>query len=53
MSGKFDNIPADRDTAVLVQVEAVLNGYDLVYQKWAWCNYRADSFILVPRMFLV
>ncbi|WP_050799551.1 hypothetical protein [Thiocapsa marina] len=45
MSAKFDNIPTESDTVILFQVEGALDGYDLMYQKWAWCSYRAESFI--------
>ncbi|PCD00949.1 hypothetical protein [Halopseudomonas pelagia] len=45
MSNKFESIPIDDDTNILVQVEAKLGDYEILYQKWAWESVVAESFI--------
>lgn len=43
--GKFDNVSAEPDTTVLYQQEAVLGGYEVLYQKWHWDGITAESII--------
>jgi hypothetical protein len=47
MSGKFENVPKDEETVVRFEVEAYLDDYELLYQKWSWDGITADSFIFL------
>ena len=45
MSSQFDNVPVEPDTRILMQVEANLDDYAVLYQKWSWDGITAESFI--------
>ena len=45
MSGKFDAVPVESDTVIIVSLEVKLDEYDILYQKWYWENIYAESFI--------
>lgn len=45
MSSKFDNIPNDPDTNILLSQEVLLGKYDILYQMWTWNGIKAHSFI--------
>lgn len=45
MSNKFDNVPNDIDTKIIIQQEATLGKYDVLYQKWFWDGITAESII--------
>lgn len=47
MAGKFDAVPLDSDTVLLLSTEAMLDGIDVLYQKWIWEGIEAESFIFV------
>ncbi len=45
MSEKFDNVPVEDDTRVLMSQPAHLGDYEVLYQQWAWEGIRAESVI--------
>lgn len=45
VSSKFDDIPNDPDTNILLSQEALLGKYDILYQMWTWKGITAHSFI--------
>jgi hypothetical protein len=45
MSSQFDKVPVEPDTRILMQVEAKLDDYEALYQKWSWDGITAESFI--------
>ena len=45
ISSKFKNVPVEEDTTILVEQEAKLGEYDIIYQKWFWDGITAESFI--------
>jgi len=45
MSGKFDAVPVESDTAILVSLEMKLYEYKILYQKWVWDGIYGESFI--------
>ncbi len=45
MTGKFDNVPVDDDTRIILQLETRLGPYDVLYQKWVWDGITAESLI--------
>ena len=47
MSNKFDAVPEEDDTLILAQIEADLDGYDALYQKWQWDGITAESIIFL------
>lgn len=45
MTSKFDNVPVEEDTRILLQQPGQLGQYDVLYQKWHWDGVTAESFI--------
>ena len=36
MSNKIDAVPVENDTKIILQLEAKLGEYDVLYEKWFW-----------------
>ncbi|MEI8187196.1 MAG: hypothetical protein WCG19_10935 [Chlorobiaceae bacterium] len=49
MSCKFDTVPVESDTVIILSLEAKLDEYDVLYQKWSWENIYAESFIFASQ----
>lgn len=45
MSKKFDGVPVDEDTKILLRQETKLGNYDVLYEAWYWEGISAESFI--------
>ncbi len=45
MIEKFKDIPVEKDTQIITSVEAKIEDYDVVYQKWNWDGIIAESVI--------
>ncbi len=45
MTDKFKDIPVEEDTRIITSVEAKIEDYDVVYQKWHWDGITAESVI--------
>ena len=44
---KFDRLPVEEDTTVLLRVQTQIGGYDALYEVWLWDNIQAYSAIFV------
>lgn len=44
---KFDNVPVEEDTKILARIEATLDDYDVLYEKWFWDGIHAESIIFI------
>ncbi len=42
---KFENVPVEEDTKIVMQQEAMLGEYEVLYQKWSWDGITAESII--------
>jgi hypothetical protein len=47
MENKFDKVPLDDDTTIIVQVTTEIAGFDALYQRWLWDGVTAESLIFV------
>ncbi len=47
MSGKFDNIPVEEDTRILLSLPMKFGPFDIVYQMWSWEGITAESIIFM------
>ena len=45
MTEKFKDIPVEKDTRIIMSLEAKIADYDVVYQKWYWSGIHAESVI--------
>ncbi|MBA6154209.1 hypothetical protein [Gelidibacter maritimus] len=45
MTKKFKDIPVEEDTQIITSVEAKIEDYDVIYQKWHWDGITAESVI--------
>jgi hypothetical protein len=45
MNEKFKDLPVEEDTQIITSVEAKIEDYDVVYQKWYWDGIYAESII--------
>jgi len=45
MTGKFENVPVESDTVILLEKIHTLGGFEVLYQIWRWENYQGDSII--------
>ena len=45
MAGKFDAVPVEDDTEILIQTECKFGEFDILYQKWVWNSIAAESII--------
>jgi len=45
MSSKFEKVPVEDDTTIIIELEAKLGEYDVLYQKWSWDGFTAESLI--------
>lgn len=45
MTEKFKDIPVEEGTQIITSVEAKIEDYDVVYQKWHWDGITAESII--------
>ncbi len=45
MSNKFDNIPVEDETQILLSVTANFGRYETLYQKWEWSGVTGESLI--------
>ena len=45
MTEKFKDLPVEEDTQIITSVEAKIEDYDVVYQKWHWDGITAESVI--------
>lgn len=45
MTEKFKNVPVEEDTQIIASLEAKIDTYDVVYQKWNWDGIYAESII--------
>ena len=42
---KFENVPADSDTAILYEEEVKIEEIDALYQVWFWDGIKGESLI--------
>ena len=42
---KFNNIPEQKDTRIILREETRFRGFDVVYEKWKWDGILAESII--------
>ena len=42
---KFKNVPVEQDTKIIFQLESTLGVYEILYQKWFWDGFIAESMI--------
>ena len=42
---KFKNVPVEEDTKIILEKEAKLGEYEVLYQKWSWGGIVAESII--------
>ena len=47
MSNKFENIPVEEDTRILMSSPMRWGDLDIVYQKWNWEGITAESIIFL------
>lgn len=47
MDDKFNNIPVEDDTTILLEQAAKFGNYDIWYQKWKWEGINAESIIFL------
>jgi len=47
MSGKFNNVPVDKDTRINFRHEAKFGKHDVLYEMWTWEGISAESLIFV------
>ena len=47
MKNKFDKIPVDEGTKILIDLDMNLGKYSIRYQKWFWDGIYAESFIFL------
>lgn len=45
MENKFENVPVEPDTNILLSIEATPSDYDVLYQQWIWDSIKAESII--------
>jgi len=45
MNDKFNNIPVEEDTKILMSSHMKWGDLDIVYQKWSWERITAESII--------
>lgn len=45
MTDKFVNVPVEKDTRIIFQLESKLGDYDVLYQVWTWDGVTAESII--------
>lgn len=43
--GKFNDVPIETDTTIILQLETQIEGLDVLYQKWIWEKIDAESLI--------
>ena len=47
MTNKFDNVPVEEGTVLLLSFEAKFGDYDTRYEKWSWDNIHAETLIFL------
>ncbi len=47
MSGKFKNVPVEKETTIIFELAAKLDDYDILHQKWSFDGIYAQSIIFV------
>jgi hypothetical protein len=47
MSDKFEGIPSDDDTMVLVKIPMQFDGLDCIFQVWVWDGIKGVRLIFV------
>lgn len=45
MKEKFKDLPVEKDTQIISSIEANIEDYEVVYQKWCWDGINAESII--------
>ncbi len=45
MSEKFNNVPTDPETNIILQKLATIDEYEVLYQAWNWQGVAAESII--------
>ncbi len=45
MTEKFKDVPVEQDTQIIASMEAKVEKYDVLYQKWYWSGIHAESVI--------
>ncbi|HOC39604.1 MAG TPA: hypothetical protein PLG17_10500 [Thermodesulfobacteriota bacterium] len=45
MTGKFDKVPVEEDTAIWYRKEAKVGSYDVLYEIWNWDGITGTSII--------
>lgn len=45
VKSRFDGVPLDADTKIIIQCETVVGSYPALYQKWRWEGITAESLI--------
>ncbi|HLW31354.1 MAG TPA: hypothetical protein VKX40_03760 [Aequorivita sp.] len=45
MTEKFKDLPVEADTTIISSVQVKIDPYDVVYQKWYWGGFHAESII--------
>ena len=44
---KFDDVPEDEDTKIMISEKMQFGDFDVLYQKWFWDGIEAESLIFV------
>lgn len=44
---KFNKVKNDKDTAIIFESIVKVDEFDVLYQKWVWFPYHAESLIFV------
>ncbi|WGF92644.1 hypothetical protein [Aequorivita marisscotiae] len=47
MTEKFKDLPVEEGTKIILSTEAVIEDFDVVYQKWYWDGIYAESVIFL------
>ena len=47
MTEKFKDVPVERDTQIIASIQAHINAYEVLYQKWYWDGIYAESVIFL------
>ncbi|MCG2419800.1 hypothetical protein K8089_12280 [Aequorivita sp. F47161] len=47
MTDKFKDVPVEQDTQIIASMEARIEAYPVLYQKWYWDGIYAESVIFL------
>lgn len=47
MTGKFDSVPVEKDTKIILSQQMMFGEYEILYQKWFWDGIYGESIIFL------